>query len=464
MCLYWPKKFLLIYNTTHTPALDKLRKVVLEHVLNNGQTFRSPAQITRHVSHNVPASHPSSFYVVSPSAIHNQVIKWRRELPFITPHYAVKSNPDPNLLRELYRHGVKYDCASSREIEDCEAFNGGGLGVSKDILFANPVKTEFDMRLACRRGISETVVDSPEEVWRIVHSGWRPSVFIRLAVEDVASRSPFSIKFGAEQRIWKKILDALDMTGLKLGGLSFHIGSACSDNNQYTKAIELCREFSWRTRRNIDAVDIGGGFMPGTFIETASVIRKAILKWETRSDVHFPKRWLAEPGRFFSGVTHTLFTKIIGVKEGPGGVGWRYTLDESIYGQFSCIPFDHQRPYWFRVKCLDSDRNKDDNENKREYGRGFLFGRTCDSIDLIAFSEKMERLRTNDWLCFPGMGAYTTSSSSEFNGFPKPKVYYQENGWVDPSELKMDPSVIFPIETRSCISLSLDTNSKSYIH
>ena len=383
-------------------------------------------------------------------AINKQVSSWNSELPNVTPYYAVKSNPDPYILNELYRRGVKFDCASGREIHDCEAYSGAGVQIANDILFANPTKTDADMRLAAQRGICETVVDSPEEVWRIIHAGWRPKVFIRLAVDDCASRSPFSIKFGAEKKTWKSILGALDLAGLSLAGLSFHIGSASSDARQYTRAIELCRRFAFETGRQLDAVDIGGGFMPDTFKETAGVIRESIRNWTESDLVAPPRRWLAEPGRFFSAVTHTLFTQVIGSKKGPGGVGWRYTIDESIYGQFSCIPFDHQRPHWVRVDERVSG-------NRAERGRGFLFGRTCDSLDLIAYSEKMTRLKAGDWLCFPGMGAYTMSSSSEFNGFPRPKIYYQNDGWLDPKKISPDPDIVFPIETKSSIKLSLPT-------
>jgi ornithine decarboxylase len=427
---------LLLYITTHPPALDKLRNAIVQHAIGIGsKACRSSQNLSRN---------SSSFYIVSPAAIQRQVAIWKEELPTITPYYAVKSNPDSQILNELHRNGVKYDCASSREIRDCEAFSGAGLAVSKDILFANPTKTDADMRLAAQRGITETVVDCPEEVWRIAHTGWRPNIFIRLAVDDMASRSPFSIKFGAEKRSWKSIIGALEITGLKLAGLSFHIGSASSDATQYTRAIELCRRFSYDTGKYIEAVDIGGGFMPETFAKAAAKIRRAVKDWETSTMLRPPTRWIAEPGRFFSGVTHTLFTQVIGAKDGPGGVGWRYTIDESIYGQFSCIPFDHQRPHWRRV-----------GGNRDEKGRGFLFGRTCDSLDLIAYSEKMARLKAGDWLCFPGMGAYTTSSSSEFNGFPRPRVYYQDEGWLDPGKLGADPDVVFPIETRSSINLSL---------
>jgi hypothetical protein len=38
----------------------------------------------------------------------------------------------------------------------------------------------------------------------------------------------------------------------------------------------------------------------------------------------------------------------------------------------------------------------------------------------------MEDLEVGDWLYFPLMGAYTSATASEFNGFPKPEVKKDE--------------------------------------
>jgi diaminopimelate decarboxylase len=92
--------------------------------------------------------------------------------------------------------------------------------------------------------------------------------------------------------------------------------------------------------------------------------------------------------------------------------GWRYVIDESLYGYFSCIAFDQQKPAWFRVPNSETDE-------KREKTEAILFGRTCDSLDIIATGQ-METLEVGDWLYFPLMGAYTSVTASEFNGFPKP--------------------------------------------
>jgi hypothetical protein len=38
----------------------------------------------------------------------------------------------------------------------------------------------------------------------------------------------------------------------------------------------------------------------------------------------------------------------------------------------------------------------------------------------------MEELNVGDWLYVPDMGAYTTATSTEFNGFPKPEIFLAE--------------------------------------
>jgi ornithine decarboxylase len=53
-----------------------------------------------------------------------------------------------------------------------------------------------------------------------------------------------------------------------------------------------------------------------------------------------------------------------------------------------------------------------------------VFGRTCDSADLISNSAKLPEVGVGDWLRVPNMGAYTTVTASEFNGFPKSRKVY----------------------------------------
>ena len=57
-----------------------------------------------------------SFYAFYPNRVVKQHAIWNQHLPHITPHYAIKSNPEPLLIKTLHSIGVKFDCASRQEL------------------------------------------------------------------------------------------------------------------------------------------------------------------------------------------------------------------------------------------------------------------------------------------------------------------------------------------------------------
>jgi ornithine decarboxylase len=268
-------------------------------------------------------------------------------------------------------------------------------------------------------------VDSEEEVTKLAHCGWKGVTLVRVAVQDKGSKMPFSSKFGATADEVEAICKA---SKIPIIGVSFHVGSGCEDVTQYTEAMRyastdmfgLLKKYGHKTK----ILDIGGGYAADQdiFQSQAAAIRNGL------DLVPEGTRVVAEPGRYFAQPSQDLFVKVIAKKPGVGGKGWRYVIDESLYGHFSCIPFDHQKPMWFRVKGSDKE--------EREKVDATLFGRTCDSLDVVARG-KMERLEVGDWLWFPMMGAYTSATASEFNGFPKPHVI------VDDDKILPDASTSF---------------------
>jgi len=285
------------------------------------------------------------------------------------------------------------------------------------VIYANPCKKEEDL-LHCS-DVKLTVVDSVEEVEKLEGVGWTGSSLLRIRVDDSGSLMRFSTKFGAAIEDVETIATAAAFAGQSLSGISFHVGSGCGDPKQYRHAIQnslYANSILRKTgHRNACIIDIGGGFSADktTFQEAAHEIREAFASPACSAMLsQIPRTtFLAEPGRFFAKQAQDLFVKVIGKKRGAGG-SFLYTLDESVYGQFSCIPYDHAKPRWIRVR--------DEGEAKRDCVKGVLFGRTCDSVDMIAASESMERLEVGDWLWFPHMGAYTSVTATEFNRFPKP--------------------------------------------
>ena len=333
------------------------------------------------------------------------------------PYYAVKCNSDSNILQWLGSLGSGFDCASAREMEAICPLNS-----NKDkIVFANPCKTANDIEVARSASIPWTTIDCCEELDKMKGLSYMPELLFRLAVDDSASDTPFSKKFGLEDiDDVKRLYEAAIAQGFRVSGFSFHVGSGCRDFKQYSRAIAKVDSF-WGTllglgAKDLHTIDIGGGFRAGEtfFSPAASEIKKGIASLDAARKANI----IAEPGRFFAAPSHDLFVRVIGKKPGlKSSKGWRYTIDESVYGQFSCIPFDGQQPPFARLKMNTE-------EDERRKVPGVIFGRTCDSLDVICGSSEMEELEVDDWLYFPWMGAYTTVTSSEFNGFPKPQAIY----------------------------------------
>ena len=292
----------------------------------------------------------------------------------IRPFYAVKCNPDRLLLTQLSHLGAGFDCASGREMMEVLEL-GGKEAFQSSVVYANPCKPLRDLQKAKILGSPTTVIDSFEEVDKLVSVDWKGGAFARLLVEDKNSIMPFSRKFGFMPEKVADLSIYAKNKGIALKGVSFHVGSGCEDSNQYKVAIELAMK-ALKVMKNdshpATTIDIGGGFMADQSL--------------------------------FETYARTI----------------RCGLAKASFGQFSCIPFDHKKPEWLRVP---TSYHK---EPPRKKVKGTLFGRTCDSLDMIAQSEEMEELEVGDWLWFPNMGAYTSVTASEFNGFPRPPYHSDE--------------------------------------
>ena len=363
-----------------------------------------------------------SYFHISKRKLQTQLNLWKTYLPRVQPFYAVKCNNDPVMMRwmkELYPT-IGYDCASENEIISA-------LPIVKptEIVYAQPCKRASDIRVAQARGVTLTVADSAEEVEKLAEAKWEGGVLVRLLVDDGGSKQPFGSKFGAPICWLPKIYEVAKYHKLKLNGFSFHVGSECTQPVYYQKAIDSCfigskiaESYGFHT----SIVDIGGGFLPNetSFIKSAEVINSAL-------GAKFPEidKCIAEPGRFFASPTHTLYTTVIGKKpmwdpSNPNKAGWRITIDESIYGSFSNIPFDKQEVVFELVNAKGNAETKD-----HPVFPTTIFGRTCDSGDTILRNVLMPELNVGDVLRINNMGAYTTVTASEFNGFPKTERIYQ---------------------------------------
>ena len=220
---------------------------------------------------------------------------------------AVKCNPDPTVVRLLAALGLGFDCASQAEIALVLS-----LGVSPDrIIYANPCKAGSHIRHAAAAGVQLMTFDNHDELIKIAKNHPSARLVLRMLTDDEGSVCRLGSKFGAHLDQIRGLLERARQLNLNVVGVSFHVGSGCSNSQLYDTAIATAKgvfQVGKEEGFDMDFLDIGGGFGGSSFLDSAAVVRASI-------DAHFPKesgvRVIAEPGRFFVSEAFELATNII---------------------------------------------------------------------------------------------------------------------------------------------------------
>ncbi|KAL8376241.1 hypothetical protein RB595_007378 [Gaeumannomyces hyphopodioides] len=368
-----------------------------------------------------------TFFVADLGHVYRQHLRWKRNLPRVKPFYAVKCNPDPQVLRLLAELGNGFDCASKTEIKQVLDM---GVDPSR-IIYAQPCKTNSYVRYVAQEGVRQMTFDNADELHKIAKLYPTAELFLRILTDDSSSLCRLSLKFGASLDSTDGLLRLARQLGLNVVGVSFHVGSGASDPLAFLKAVrDADTVFAQAAAHGFDmkTLDVGGGFCSDdTFEAMAGVLRDAL---EEYFPPHRGVSLIAEPGRYFVSAAFTIACNVIARRtlEDPANAAAGLAADPSymvyvndgLYGNFSSIMFDHQHPV---AKVLSasgtflyntSDAQAVDGEGI-EYS---VWGPTCDGIDRISESVRFQQtIDVGDWLYFEDMGAYTKCSATRFNGF-----------------------------------------------
>jgi len=377
---------------------DDIRSIIREYISDRSNGDRSISD--------------EPFYIVDLDKVEDQYNKWVENLPAIQPFFAVKSNPDSNIIDLLANLGCNFDCASKNELINIMSV----VNDADRIIFANPCKISSHLMYARDNKIGMMTFDSIEELEKIYNIYPEARLLLRISVDDTNSMCKFNSKFGCREGNIPKIFERIKSLQMNLAGFSFHVGSGCSDASSFYNAIKDCAasyklslDYGFSPPPHI--IDIGGGF-PGVdknikFIDICDNINKAITDYFSFSPyINKQIRFIAEPGRYFTEATHTLVINVIAKKKEAGVI--KYYLNDGIYGSFNCINYDHQKPALIPLLPRDEDDAR--------YNSTF-FGPTCDSLDCLYKDVPFVELNVGEWLYIENFGAYTVSPSSSFNGF-----------------------------------------------
>ncbi|KAL6237410.1 hypothetical protein BDW75DRAFT_228763 [Aspergillus navahoensis] len=354
-----------------------------------------------------------AFYVADMGEVYRQHLRWKMNLSRVRPFYAVKCNPDPEVLRLMAKLGNGFDCASKAEIDMALST---GVDPSR-IIYAQPCKTKSYLRHAAKVGVKQMTFDNADELYKIKACYPEAELYLRILTDDSNSLCQFSMKFGASLDVARQLLELAHQLELKIVGVSFHVGSGAEDPKAFLKAVQDARlifDQAAEIGHELHTLDVGGGFTGETFEKFAAVLDNAL-------ETYFPPniRIIAEPGRYYVGGAFTLAANIIarrGVRdpEDPSKDAYMIYLNDGVYGNFSNIIFDHQHPQARILSCASETNGRAVAENVT-YS---IWGPTCDGIDVVSQRSMLPGLLdVGDWLYFEEMGAYTRCSATRFNGF-----------------------------------------------
>ncbi|HEU5046267.1 MAG TPA: type III PLP-dependent enzyme [Rickettsiales bacterium] len=320
--------------------------------------------------------------------------------------YAVKTNPDPLALKTVHEAGVRhFDVASLAEIELVARECPGAT-----MHYMHPVKSRDSIMFAYNKfSIRSFSLDSLAELAKIeamTNNARDLTLYVRLAVSNEHAALSLSGKFGCKGAEAVELLRAARGVAGKLG-ICFHVGSQCMDPEDYRKAIAAARAVIDEAGVKVDMIDVGGGF-PSIYPDLAPVSLQSYMDVISASlnEYGFAEDYgvFCEPGRAIVAENGSVVVKVEMRK------GNMLYINDGVYGSL----FDAGYPgfvYPARALRISSGFSG----QMEAFG---FFGPTCDSLDMMKGPFMLPAdICEGDWIEIGGLGAYSKTMQTNFNGF-----------------------------------------------
>jgi len=362
--------------------------------------------------------HGTPIVVVDHKALRENYQQFRKYLPRVQAYFAVKANSEPAIVETFYDAGASFDVASMAEFLTVhELIKGLPAKQRQDfiwdrIIYANPIKAiETLTQLDPYKPL--VTYDNHDEVIKIARYAPHSGLVLRLRVPNTGSMVELSSKFGALPGEAVDLIAFAHNNKLEVEGLSFHVGSQCTNPKNYSQALHLAAGIFAEAKErgfNLKLLDIGGGF-PAHYDDTVPPFRRLAKMINAELDRLFPEpiEILAEPGRFLVASAATAIAKVIGKAVRGGKLC--YYLDDGVYHTYSGIIFDHAQ---YHLKSF----------RKGPTQICSVFGPTCDALDTISLTEQLPDMEIGEFVYSENIGAYSAASSTHFNGFAPAKIVH----------------------------------------
>lgn len=323
--------------------------------------------------------------------------------------YAVKANPSREVVGFLDEMGMSFEIASEGELQ----ILAERKVAPERIITSNPVKSFKFLRMAAKYGVKYYSFDSFEEADKMARFVPKASVYVRLTVPNEGSEWPLSKKFGVEVAEGLKLILYAKEKGLDMAGITFHVGSQCTNIHNWDNAIHKAKTLWDEAEKKgvrLRLVNIGGGY-PIKYTKDVVNIEEIEKNIDKLIRANFPPdvEVFIEPGRAIVGDAGIFVTSVIGKTLRTGDEHWLH-LDVGVFN--GLMESVGGIKYTYIQEKGESSRRRD----------WTVSGPSCDSFDVIDKNVTFIEPEVGSLVLVLSSGAYTVSYASEFNGFSIPKT------------------------------------------
>jgi len=330
--------------------------------------------------------------------------------------YAVKTNPNPEILKTILQSGIEYfDVASIKEIKDIKK-----ISPTAKCSYMHTVKSREDINEAYfKYGVKTFSLDSKDELIKIIESTNHAKdleLFVRVFVSNEHAEVDLSKKFGALSSEANGLLRLTKQYAKRIG-LSFHVGSQCMHPISYAKGITEIGNIIKKTKIVPDYINVGGGFptiypdlVPQPLENYFEEIKKSLknLKLSKLPII------LCEPGRAIVAESGSTIVRVNLRKK------QKLYINDGTYGTL----FDAGVPnIVYPSRLITNGRVISKKLTSFDF-----YGPTCDGMDYMKGPFILpNNIKENDYIELGQLGAYGLTFRTEFNGFYSNEIYEVED-------------------------------------
>ena len=328
--------------------------------------------------------------------------------------FAVKSNTNVNLVREIRKLGLGADVVSMGELMIALK---AGINPKK-IVFSGVGKTSVEINYAIDKKILLINAESKSEIIEIEKIARSKKIIVDIGIRlnpntDAKTLKQISTgkkenKFGVDEKIFIELVNySKNSNYINLKCLSVHIGSQILDHKPYEKMLKVVGNIIKRSNYTFEYIDLGGGMG----ISYGSENKKLNYKKYNTAIKEFLRKYkskiIFEPGRSIVGNIGSLISKVIYIKENK----------KKDFIILDAAMNDLMRPALYGAYHKTMPVLKTNQISKKTYE---FVGPICESTDKFTTLKKFQRLKEKDLIIICDVGAYGMSLSSNYNVRPKP--------------------------------------------